>query len=160
MGSKGNQKKLNAAGLNVAVAVSRYNESIGEGLLTGALNALTAMGATQDKISVHWVPGAFELPFMAKTLAVAKHEALDAVICLGTVIRGETAHFDYVCQGTTQGIQQVMLDTGIPVAFGLLTTDTIEQAQARSQNDKHNKGKEAAETVVEMALLKQELLAS
>lgn len=159
MGSKGNQKQLDASGIQVAVVVSRYNEEIGEGLLAGALNALEAMGAKKDQVSVHWVPGAFELPFMAKTLTVAQHEELDAVVCLGAVIRGETAHFDYVCQGATQGIQQVMLETGIPVAFGVLTTDTLEQAQSRSQNDEHNKGKEAAETVIEMVMLKRELLA-
>jgi 6,7-dimethyl-8-ribityllumazine synthase len=157
MGKSGNsQGELSAAGLKIAIIASRYNPQVCDGLLSGALAELERLGLPREKISVHRVPGAFELPLLAKLLA--GRGELDAVICLGAVIRGDTAHFDYVCQGATQGLQQAMLETGIPMAFGLLTTDTPEQALARAGDNEHNKGMEAAQTAVEMARKRREIL--
>jgi len=147
--------ELNARGLRLALVASRYNLEVCDGLVRGALQELQRLGLKADEVPVFRVPGAFELPFLAKSLA--ESGKVDGVICLGTVIRGETAHFDYVCQGTTQGIQLAMLDTGIPIAFGVLTTDTLEQALARAGEDSHNKGLEAAQTAVEMILLKKRI---
>ena len=115
-----------ARGLKFAVIVARFNSSITEKLLEGAQNALKKAGA--DGIAVFYVPGAFELPLAARKLA----EAHDGIVALGAVIRGETPHFDYVCDAAAHGLLQVSLDTGKPVAFGVLTTDTLEQAEARA----------------------------
>ena len=157
MGSVGPQdEKLSAAGLRIGVIASRYNPKVCDGLLSGALQELNRLGLAKEKVLIHRVPGAFELPLMAKLLA--QHGDVDAVICLGAVIRGDTAHFDYVCSGATQGLQLAMLETGIPMAFGLLTTDTKEQALARAANDEHNKGLEAAQTAVEMAQRRRKIL--
>jgi 6,7-dimethyl-8-ribityllumazine synthase len=147
---------LNAAGLKIAIIASRYNSQVCEGLLSGALGELERLGLSKEKISVHGVPGAFELPLMAKWLA--EQGVWDALICLGAVIRGDTAHFEYVCEGATQGLQQAMLETGIPMAFGVLTTDNLEQALARAGDDEHNKGLEAARTAVEMAQKRRKIL--
>jgi 6,7-dimethyl-8-ribityllumazine synthase len=156
MGTAGSQEQfLSAEGLKLAVVVSRYNPEIGEGLLKGALKELGRLGLSAEAVPVYRVPGAFELPLTAQW--VAESQALDAVICLGAVIRGDTAHFDYVCQGATQGLMEAMLKTGVPMAFGLLTTDNKGQAMARAGEDEHNKGMEAARSAVEMAVLKKQL---
>ncbi len=146
---------LNAQGLRLAVVASRYNEEVCAGLVRGAIQELERLGLKPDQVPVYRVPGAFELAFLAKTLADTGK--IDGVICLGTVIRGETAHFDYVCQGTTMGVQTAMLQTGVPMAFGVLTTDTLNQALARAGDDTQNKGLEAAQTVVSMVLLKKRI---
>ncbi len=152
MGERGRTGSHDASGLRIAVAVARYNQDISEGLLSGALEALERMGCGGDRVSVCWVPGAVELPLVAARLA----RAHDAVVCLGCVIRGETAHFEHVATQCSAGLQRVALDTGTPVAFGVLTTYDREQAVARSGAE-DNKGAEAAETAVEMANLLREL---
>ena len=134
-----------ARGLKFAVIVARFNSSITEKLLEGAQNALKKAGA--DGIAVFYVPGAFELPLAARKLA----EAHDGLVALGAVIRGETPHFDYVCDAAAHGLLQVSLETGKPVAFGVLTTDTLEQAEARAGGKHGNKGYDAAMTAIEMA---------
>jgi 6,7-dimethyl-8-ribityllumazine synthase len=157
MGKSGNsQGDLSAAGLKIAIIASRYNPQVCDGLLSGALGELERLGLPKEKIPVHRVPGAFELPLLAKLLA--EQGGVDALICLGAVIRGDTAHFEYVCEGATQGLQRAMLETGVPMAFGLLTTDTSEQALARAGNNEHNKGLEAAQTAVEMAHKRRSIL--
>jgi len=147
------EQNLNAKGLQIAVLVSRYNKKICDGLLDGALGELNRLGLSPEELAVHRVPGAFELPWLARVLAETKK--FDAVVCLGVVIRGETSHFDYICQGATQGLIQAMQDTGVPMAFGVLTTDNEDQALARASKNENNKGVEAARTAVEMALLKR-----
>ena len=142
---------LSARGLKIAILVSRYNPRIGDGLLKGALRELKNLGLEEPEIAVQRVPGAFELPLVAKRLADSGK--VDAVLCLGAVIRGETSHYDYVCMGVTQGLQQAMLLTGVPMAFGVLTTDNEAQALARCGEDEHNKGGEAARAAVEMVRL-------
>ena len=154
--SSSTDEKLDASGLKIAVVASRYNEEICDGLINGALNELQDLGLSSSEVKVLRVPGAFELPLIAK--ALAKQNQWDAVLCLGAVIQGETAHFDYVCQGVTYGIQQAMLETGTPIAFGVLTTDNLEQAKMRCSDNKHNKGREAARTAVEMVILKKQIL--
>lgn len=136
---------VDASGLKFAVVVARFNSGITEKLLEGAREALTKAGA--KGITVFYVPGAFELPFAAMKLA----EAYDGIIALGAVIRGETPHFDYVCDAAARGLLQVSLETGTPVAFGVLTTDTVEQAEARAGGKHGNKGYDAAMTAIEMA---------
>ncbi len=146
-------KDLNAKGLRVAVVAARYNPKVADGLLKGALLALQELGLAENEIEIYRVPGAFELPLLAQE--IAKIGKADAVVCLGVVIRGDTSHFDYVCEGVTQGLMQAMLKAELPMAFGVLTTDNETQALARSAEDGHNKGREAALTAVEMALLKK-----
>ncbi len=146
--------KLIGEGLRFAVIVSRFNELITNKLLGGAMDALVRHGVREDDVEVAWVPGAFEIPLVAKRLA-STHR-FDAVLCLGAVIRGSTPHFDYVASEVTKGIATVALQTGIPVAFGVLTTDTIEQAIERAGTKAGNKGYDAAVTGIEMAnLLRQ-----
>jgi 6,7-dimethyl-8-ribityllumazine synthase len=135
-----------ARGLKFAVVVARFNSGITEKLLEGAQAALTKAGAAG--IDVFYVPGAFELPLAAKSLA---HSGYNAIIALGAVIRGETPHFEYVAGAAAHGLQQVALECHIPVAFGLLTTDNLEQAQARAGGQHGNKGYDAALTAIEMA---------
>lgn len=135
-----------ARGLKFAVVVARFNSAITEKLLEGAREALTQAGA--DGIEVFHVPGAFELPLAAKWLA---HGGYSAIIALGAVIRGETPHFDFVAGEAARGLQQVALECNIPVAFGVLTTDTLEQAEARAGGKHGNKGHDAAMTAIEMA---------
>ena len=118
---------FDARDLRVAVVVSRFNETISKQLLDGALDSLRRHGANEDNLSVTWVPGAYELPLAADRIAGSG--AVDAVVCLGAVIRGETAHFEYVAGGAATGIAEVSLRTGVPVAFGVLTTETTEQAE-------------------------------
>ncbi|MGB7605139.1 MAG: 6,7-dimethyl-8-ribityllumazine synthase [Lutisporaceae bacterium] len=146
--------KLIAQGLKFGIIVGRFNEFIGGKLLSGALDALKRHGVEEENIEIAWVPGAFEIPLIAKKMAMSKN--YDGVICLGAVIRGSTPHFDYVSNEVTKGIAQVSLNTEIPVIFGVLTTDSIEQAIERAGTKAGNKGFEAAVTAIEMAnLLKQ-----
>ncbi len=129
-----------------AIVVSRFNELIGKQLLAGALDALRRHGVEDERIAVAWVPGSFEIPLVAKRLA---GRGFDAVICLGAVIRGATSHYDYVAGGVAAGIAAVSLEAGIPVIFGVLTTDTIEQAIERAGTKAGNKGFDAAVTAIE-----------
>ena len=141
-------------GTRFAVVCSRFNSTITERLLDGALDALSRHGADRDRVAVAWCPGAFEIPLVAHTLASSGR--YDAVLCLGAVIRGATSHYDFVAGGVATGIQQAASDTGVPVLFGVLTVDTLEQAFERSGTKAGNKGAEAAAGAVEMVnLLKQ-----
>ena len=152
MGERGAKPDLTGGELRIAVVVSRFNEDISKRLLRGALAALEEHGI-QDP-DVLWVPGALELP--VTVLALAEKGNHDAIVCLGCVIRGETYHFEIVAGQAAAGIMQVQLDTGVPVAFGVLTTEDKEQALARS-GPKNNKGAEAAEVAIEMANLMREV---
>jgi 6,7-dimethyl-8-ribityllumazine synthase len=134
-------------GRRLAVVVSRFNRSITERLLAGAREAISEHGLRLTDEDVFHVPGAFELPLVAATLADARR--YDAIVCLGAVIRGETPHFDYVCEQAAAGIQRVALDSRTPIAFGVLTTDTVEQALARAGGGVGNKGYEAVLTVLD-----------
>ncbi|MCF7926647.1 MAG: 6,7-dimethyl-8-ribityllumazine synthase [Candidatus Izimaplasma sp.] len=146
--------KLSAEGLKFNIIVGRFNEFIGSKLLEGAKDALIRHGANETDIDVTWVPGAFEIPLVAKKLATKN--SYDSIICLGAVIRGATPHFDYVSNEVTKGVANVSLESGLPVVFGVLTTDTIEQAIERAGTKAGNKGFDAALTGIEMAnLLKQ-----
>jgi 6,7-dimethyl-8-ribityllumazine synthase len=137
-----------AKGLSFGIAVSRFNETFTKKLADGATSAFLKQGGDPAKIKTIWVPGAFELPLTAQILA--KSGAFDAVICLGAVIRGDTPHFDYVCQQTAQGILQVGLKEELPVIFGVITTDNVEQAEARTGGEHGNKGEEAVLAALEM----------
>ena len=143
------QGELQAKGLKFAIIVSRFNDFITGKLLDGAVDALIRHGAKEEDVDVVKVPGAFEIPLAAKK--VAEKGAYNAVICLGTVIRGATPHFDYVAAEVSKGIAAASLDTGVPIAFGVLTTDTIEQAVERAGTKSGNKGFDAAVTAIEMA---------
>lgn len=147
--------KLVAEGLKFGIIVGRFNEFIGGKLLTGALDGLKRHGVEEDDIEIAWVPGAFEIPLTAKKMA--KSKKYDAVICLGAVIRGATPHFDYVSNEVSKGIASVSLETEIPVIFGVLTTDTIEQAIERAGTKAGNKGYDAAVAAIEMANLLRQL---
>lgn len=147
--------KLVAEGLKFGVVVSRFNEFITNKLLGGALDAITRHGGLNDNIEVAWVPGAFEIPLVAQKMAESKK--YDAVICLGTVIRGSTTHYDYVCAEVSKGIAHVSFATGIPTIFGVLTTETIEQAIERAGTKAGNKGFDAAVSAIEMANLLREI---
>lgn len=142
-------------GLRICVLASRWNLFVTENLVEGALRKLREAGLSEDDITVAWVPGAFELPVAARW--AAESGQFDAIVCLGAVIRGETSHFDYVAGGAAHGIARVALDTGVPVAFGVLTCDTAEQALARAGGSAGHKGEEAAATAVEMANLRRSL---
>lgn len=139
--------ELDARGLKFAIVVARFNAAITEKLLEGARQALQR--ASAENFEVFYVPGSFELPLAAKMLA--HRHAYDAIIALGAVVRGETPHFEYVAAEAARGLQQVALETGLPVAFGVLTTDTREQAEARVGGARGNKGYDAAMTAIEMA---------
>src|SRR5947209_7759655 len=143
--------QLSAAGLRFAIVVSRFNSFITERLLGGALDALTRAGAAADQIDIIKVPGSWEVPLVAAE--VARQHRYDAVICLSCVIRGETPHFDYVAGEAAKGIAHAAIETGIPVAFGVLTTNTLEQAIDRAGAKGGNKGFDAAMTAIEMANL-------
>ena len=147
--------KLIGEGLKFALVVSRFNSFITERLLEGALDCLLRKGAAEDALTLVRVPGAWEIPLVAKRLAQAKKH--DAVICLGAVIRGSTPHFDYVAAEVSKGIAQVSLESGVPIAFGILTTDSIEQAVERAGSKAGNKGFAAAEAAIEMVNLMKEL---
>ena len=147
--------KLVGEGLKFALVVSRFNSFITERLLEGALDCLRRKGVAEGDLTVVRVPGAWEIPLAAKRLALAK--AYDGVICLGAVIRGSTPHFDYVAAEVSKGVAQVTLDTGVPVLYGILTTDTLEQAIERAGSKAGNKGYAAAEAAIEMVNLLKEL---
>jgi 6,7-dimethyl-8-ribityllumazine synthase len=146
---------LNATGYRFALVVTRFNDFITEKLLGGALDALNRHGAEDDKLVVVRVPGAFELPLAAKKMAQSGQ--YDAVICLGAVIRGSTPHFDYVAAEVSKGIASASLDLGLPLTFGVLTTDTLEQAIERAGSKAGNKGWEAAMAALEMVNLMPQL---
>ncbi len=141
--------------VNIAIIVSRFNHFITQHLLDGALDALNRHGIAADKLTVVWIPGAFEIPLIAKKLAESKKYA--AVICLGAVIRGATPHFDYVAAEVSKGIASVGLETGIPIIFGVVTTDNIEQAVERAGTKSGNKGWDAALTALELIDLNAQL---
>ena len=138
---------LDARGLRVALVVSRFNELLTERLLQGALDCLRRHGAAEDDLHVVRVPGSFELPLMARTLAASG--TFDAVVCLGAVIRGDTPHFDYVAGEVARGVARTAYETGVPVGFGVLTTDTLEQAVDRAGAKSGNKGWDAALSAIE-----------
>ncbi|MEW6448042.1 MAG: 6,7-dimethyl-8-ribityllumazine synthase [Bacillota bacterium] len=141
-------------GLRFGIVVGRFNEFITQKLLSGALDALYRHGVADEDVAVAWVPGAFEIPVVAKRLAASGR--YDAVICLGTVIRGATPHFEYVAGEMAKGIARVGVDTGVPVIFGVITADTLEQAIERAGSKAGNKGFNAAVNAIEMAnLMKQ-----
>lgn len=139
---------LQAKGMRFGIVVSRFNDFINKRLLDGALDALARHGADEGTITVVRVPGSFEIPLMAKKLAGSG--SYDAIICLGAVIRGATPHFEYISAEVTKGIAQVALECGVPVSFGILTTDTIEQAIERAGTKSGNKGWDAALAAIEM----------
>lgn len=145
------EASLNASGKKFAIIVSRFNDFISEKLLSGAIDALVRSGAAEGDITVLKVPGAFEIPMVAKK--VAEKNAHDAVICLGAVIRGSTPHFDYVSAEVSKGVAAAGMETGMPVIFGVVTTDTIEQAIERAGTKAGNKGWDAAIAAIEMANL-------
>ncbi len=146
---------LDGKDCSIGIIVSKFNEPVTSRLLAGAEDTLRQLGTASDQIQLIRVPGAFELPLAAKALAQS-HE-VDAVICLGAVIRGETPHFDYINEVTSRGIGQVALETGIPVIFGVLTTNTVAQAMERSGSSERNKGADAARTAIEMVSLMKQL---
>ena len=150
-GSSSALPELDGSGLRVAVIGARFNDHIVTKLRDGALRGLARLGVADNDLTEAWVPGAFELPLAAKVLAATGK--VDAVICLGTVIRGDTPHFDYVCNEAARGLQDAQLATGVPVMFGVLTVNTEQQALDRSGPGTDNKGDEAAVGAVEMALL-------
>lgn len=145
---------VTASGLSFGIVVSRWNDFITKALLEGALDALKRHGADESRITVAWVPGSFEIPVVAKAMATSG--GFDGVIALGCVIRGATSHYDHIAGAVTSGLSSIALETGLPVAFGVLTVESIEQAIERAGSKAGNKGAEAALVVVEMAnLLKQ-----
>lgn len=154
MAMKTYEGNIIADGAKFGIIVGRFNEFISSKLLGGAVDSLIRHGANEQDIEVSWVPGAFEIPLVAQKMAVSSR--YDAVICLGAVIRGSTPHFDYVASEVSKGVAKVTLDTGVPVIFGVLTTDTIEQAIERAGTKAGNKGFDAAVTAIEMVnLIKQ-----
>ncbi|MHB8064967.1 MAG: 6,7-dimethyl-8-ribityllumazine synthase [Ruminiclostridium sp.] len=156
MSIKTYEGNLIAKGLKFGVVVGRFNEFIGSKLFGGVIDGLVRHGADEVDIQVAWVPGAFEIPLIAQKMVASKK--YDAVICIGAVIRGSTPHFDYVASEVAKGIAKVSLDAGIPVIFGVLTTDTIEQAIERAGTKAGNKGYDAAVTAIEMANLLKQLI--
>ena len=147
--------KPDASGMRLAIVAGRFNGDVTKLLLDGALLELADHGLEPDAVPVVWVPGAFEIPLVAKRLAESGE--LDAVICLGAVIRGDTPHFDFVAGECASGISRVALDTGVPTAFGVLTTDDLDQALARAGGAEGNKGAESAAAAVEMVDLLRQL---
>jgi len=147
--------QLDARGLRFGIVVSKYNDFVTSRLLAGAADVLTKAGAGEDAIEVVRVPGAFEIPLAARRLA--RSGRFDAVLCLGAVIRGETAHFEYISAEASRGIARAGWESNLPVIFGVLTTDTVEQALERAGAPERNKGAEAARTAIEMANLMKKL---
>jgi len=145
---KNMEGNLIAKGKKFGIVVSRFNDFVTKELVSGCLDTLLRHGAEDKDIAVAWVPGAFEIPLLAQKLAVSKK--YDAVICLGTVIRGATPHFDYIAAEVSKGIARVSQDTGLPVIFGVITADTIEQAIERAGTKDGNKGRDAALSAIEM----------
>ncbi len=146
---------LKADGQKIAIVAARFNEFITGKLLTGALDAFVRHGGDEENLYVAWVPGAFEIPYMAKKMA--ESGKYDAVICLGAVIRGATPHFDMVANESSKGVAQVALKSGVPVIYGILTTDSIEQAVERAGTKSGNKGFDAMTTAIEMVNLTKAL---
>ena len=147
--------EISGRGRRIAVVVSRFNDVVTSRLLEGALAALRRHGVADDDLEVAWTPGAFEVPLAAKKLATSG--AVDAVVCLGAVIRGETAHFDLIAAQAASGVQQVALESGVPCVFGVLTTETLDQALDRAGGKHGNKGWEAAMAALEMASVLESL---
>ena len=147
--------KLTAKNMKIAIVVARFNEFITSKLLSGCIDCLIRHEAADEDLTVAWVPGAFEIPMAAKKLA--ESGTYDAVICLGAVIRGATPHSDYVCAEASKGIAQVSMQTGVPVAFGVLTTENIQQAVERAGTKAGNKGVDCAMTAMEMVNLFKEM---
>ena len=147
--------KLDAKGLKFGIVIARFNEFISGKLLAGCLDGLRRHGADEENIDVIWSPGSFEIPLLAKKMAAGKR--YDAVICLGAVIRGATPHFDYVASEVSKGVAHVGLETGLPVIFGVLTTENLEQAIERAGTKGGNKGFDAALAAIEMANLMKNL---
>ncbi|MCD6123850.1 6,7-dimethyl-8-ribityllumazine synthase [bacterium] len=143
--------EFSGADVKLAIVVSRFNEFISQKLLDGAIDYLNRHNVKTDKLEVYWVPGAFEIPLVAKKLA--EKGDYDGIICLGAVIRGDTPHFTYIAAEVTKGIAQTALSTGVPLAYGILTTDTIDQAIERAGTKAGNKGWLAAESILEMISL-------
>jgi 6,7-dimethyl-8-ribityllumazine synthase len=139
--------KLQAKGLKIGIVVSRFNQFISERLLEGALDALSKLGAEEENISVYKVPGSFEIPLLAKKLA--KGKKVDGIVCLGTLIRGDTPHFDFLSAEVTKGLAQISMEEGFPVSFGILTVDTIEQGIERAGTKAGNKGWDAVVSLIE-----------
>lgn len=147
--------KLLISNARIGIVVARFNELVTKSLLNGALETLERLGIHKENISIAWVPGAFEIPLTAQTMAETNN--FDAIVCLGAVIRGATPHFDFVAGQAAAGIAKIALENKIPVIFGVLTTDTIEQALERAGTKAGNKGAEAAESAIEMISLLQQI---
>ena len=145
------QGELIAKGKKFALVCARFNEFITSKLLDGALDALIRHGVKDEEISVFWVPGSFEIPYLASKLAQSKK--YDAIICLGAVIKGATPHYDHIAKEVTKGIAQIALSTGVPVIYGVITPDTLEQAIERAGTKSGNKGRDAALSAIEMVNL-------
>ncbi len=143
--------KMMAKGKSFGIVVSRFNEFISQKLLDGALDALRRHDADEDRIEIFWVPGSFEIPFIARKMALSKK--YDAILCLGAVIRGDTPHFDYIASQVAKGIAQTALATGVPTLFGIITADNLEQAIERAGTKAGNKGADAALNAIEMVNL-------
>lgn len=143
--------KLIASGLKFGIVTARFNEFITSKLLGGAIDALNRHGAKEEDVDIAWVPGAYEIPMVAKKMAESKK--YDAVICLGAVIRGSTSHYDYVCNEVAKGVAQVGFSSGVPTIFGVVTTENIEQAIERAGTKAGNKGYDSAVSAIEMANL-------
>jgi len=146
---------LIAKGKKFGIIASRFNDFITKELVSGCMDTLTRHGANNEDLSITWVPGAFEIPLVAQRLA--KSKSYDALICLGTIIRGSTPHFDYIASEVAKGVAKVSLDSGFPVIFGVITADTIEQAVERAGTKEGNKGRDAAMSAIEMANLIEKL---
>ncbi len=147
--------EIKGKGKKIGIIASRFNEEITQRLLNGCLKELSARGVKKNNIILVWVPGAFEIPFAAQLMT--RKKKIDGIVALGAVIRGETAHFDYVCEGMVQGILDVELSSRVPVSFGVLTTETDKQAVDRSGGRSGNKGKEAAEVILKLISLKDKI---
>ena len=147
--------KLDATGLKVAIVASRFNDFITGKLIEGALDCLVRHGAEETGISIYRVPGSFELPLAAQK--IARSGEVDAIVCLGALIRGQTPHFDYIASEVTKGIAQISLESGLPVTFGIITADNLEQAIDRAGAKTGNKGFEAAASAIEMTNLLREI---
>ena len=145
------EPSLDGTGLRVGIVAGRFNDYVSNNLLKGTRARLVALGVADDDVDLAWVAGAFEIPLAAR--AMAKSGRYDAVVCLGAVIRGETAHFDYVAGEAAAGIMRTGQDTGVPIVFGVLTTDTLEQAKERADVGEGDKGSDCAEAAVEMVRL-------
>lgn len=149
------EAKLDAKGMRIGIIVSRFNDFVTERLLQGALEALKNHGGDEGNIDIVRVPGAFEIPLLANKMAASGK--YDALVCLGAVIRGETPHFEYISDAVTRGLGQTMLQFRVPISFGVLTTNTVEQAMARAGEQMGNKGFEAAVTAIKMVSLNRQI---